>query len=239
VAGQTVEVALSNPGPSATFPIPATIVPFVDSVFAEIDNGAGADATPTLEIRGPNGDTVAAVPQDDVVPGGDTGRATWALRLPGKGRGRGRASPLASCTCLLDVSPGSFAAGNVSFPITQLATDSPATFSTVGGGSAQVTVLKDGFYLAAGHIGFAVVTTIDFFLDLSVIGRNAAGWSADLDTVPGDVVYTPKVSYVGGLTFQSFFAGDTIELNLQNDGPIANLSQAGLAIQRLSATQLF
>jgi hypothetical protein len=88
VAGQTVEVALGNPGPSATFSIPADLVPFVDSVYAEIDNGAGSDATPTLEIRGPNGDTVAAIPQDDVVPGGDTGRATWALRLPGK-KGRG------------------------------------------------------------------------------------------------------------------------------------------------------
>jgi hypothetical protein len=84
VAGRTVEVALGDPGPSATFPIPADLVPFVDSVYAEIDNSGGSDATPTLEIRGPNGDTVAAIPQDDVVPGGDTGRATWALRLPGK-----------------------------------------------------------------------------------------------------------------------------------------------------------
>jgi hypothetical protein len=90
VAGQTIEVALGDPGPSATFKIPPRLVPFVDAVFARIDNSAGADTTPTLEVEAPNGDTVAAVPQDDVVPGGDVGRVTWALRLPGKRGGGGR-----------------------------------------------------------------------------------------------------------------------------------------------------
>jgi hypothetical protein len=84
VAGQTIEVALGDPGPAASFQIPPKLVPFVDSVFAEIDNGAGSDTVPTLEVRGPNGDTVAAVPQDAVLPGGDTGRVTWALRLAAK-----------------------------------------------------------------------------------------------------------------------------------------------------------
>lgn len=152
MAGQTVEVSLGNPGPSATFQIPADVVPFVDSIYAEIDNTAGSDTTPTLEIRGPNGDTVAAVPQDDVVPGGDTGRATWALRLPGKRGGSAGTSSL----------PAAFVNTNSTVTLNTwtvntytaiswdaLRTNDASTFQLPGsGGNTTVAHLTGGLYAA-------------------------------------------------------------------------------------------
>lgn len=83
--GQTIAVALRGPSSTATFTIPPSLVPFVDSVYANIDNTAGGTATPTLTIKGPNGRTVAAVAQDATIPGGEAnGRVTWASGLPAK-----------------------------------------------------------------------------------------------------------------------------------------------------------
>jgi hypothetical protein len=148
VAGQTVEVALSDPGPSATFPIPADIVPFVDSVYAEIDNSAGSDTVPTLEVRGPNGDTVAAVPQSDTLPGGDTGRATWALRLAAKAAA---ATATSLPCCFLDTNtPFTLApwGGTYSFISWELiSTNDASVFSwPYAANNAVVGIAKPGVY---------------------------------------------------------------------------------------------
>lgn len=66
---------------SVSFVLPPGITLDVESVLAEIDATAAGDTTAELVISEQNGVPIAAVRQSQVIPGGDTGRATWALRL--------------------------------------------------------------------------------------------------------------------------------------------------------------
>jgi hypothetical protein len=54
---------------------------YVQSVLVEVDNGAGPDIRPTLSVQTVNGVPIADKQQGAAIPAGDTGRATWALRL--------------------------------------------------------------------------------------------------------------------------------------------------------------
>lgn len=85
--GRTIQVAVAGNSPVESFVLPPNLAPFVDAVFVEIDNTAGADATPILSYAGPGNRTVAQKGQTAVVPAGDTGSATWALRLADDGGG--------------------------------------------------------------------------------------------------------------------------------------------------------
>jgi hypothetical protein len=70
---------------SATFTVPNYPPYAIQSVIATVDNGAGADTTATLTIADRAGEGVAKRVQGDVIPAGDTGTATFALRLAGNG----------------------------------------------------------------------------------------------------------------------------------------------------------
>lgn len=67
---------------------------YVQSVLVQIDNTAGPDITPTLTVATVNGTPIADKTQGSVIPAGDTGRATWALRLTDEGAGGGGLSLL-------------------------------------------------------------------------------------------------------------------------------------------------
>jgi hypothetical protein len=71
----------------ATFTLPASPLYRVESVVAHVDNTAGGDTTATLTYADTNGEVIAKRPQGDVIPAGDTGTATFALRLTGTKRG--------------------------------------------------------------------------------------------------------------------------------------------------------
>lgn len=64
-----------------TFQLPGGGKLEVDAVIAQIDNTAGAATHPILFIALPDGSIIAKKPQGSVIPAGDTGTATWALRL--------------------------------------------------------------------------------------------------------------------------------------------------------------
>lgn len=53
----------------------------VESVVAAIDGTAAGDVKPVLRVRDKSGAVIATKRQSDVIPAGDTGSATWALRL--------------------------------------------------------------------------------------------------------------------------------------------------------------
>lgn len=53
----------------------------VESVVAEIDNTGGGDTIAKLIVRDPSGRVIATKTQGDTIPSGDTGSATFALRL--------------------------------------------------------------------------------------------------------------------------------------------------------------
>lgn len=72
---------------SVTFTLPASPRYVVQSVVATINNAAGTDATATLTMKDTNGEVIAANAQDDPIPAGGTGTATFALRLAGNGGG--------------------------------------------------------------------------------------------------------------------------------------------------------
>lgn len=62
---------------------------YVESVRAVIDNTGGGDAQAELEVATANGVVIATQKQDDAIPAGDTGGATFALRLAAKPSARG------------------------------------------------------------------------------------------------------------------------------------------------------
>lgn len=72
---------------SAVFTMPGNVGVKLESVVALIDNTAGSAATLTLTIRDPAGNVVAAHQLGDTIAAGDTGSATWALRLVDSGAG--------------------------------------------------------------------------------------------------------------------------------------------------------
>lgn len=66
---------------SVTFTMPGNVGLAVESVLATINNTAGGVTTAKLTIRDQSGEVIATKPQRDTIPAGDTGTATWALRL--------------------------------------------------------------------------------------------------------------------------------------------------------------
>lgn len=65
---------------SATFPMPASVPLLVESVVATVNNAAGGDTIATLTIKDQSGEVIAEKRQGAVIPAGDTGTATFALR---------------------------------------------------------------------------------------------------------------------------------------------------------------
>ncbi len=63
------------------------LLQYVQAVYVEIDNTAGADARPTLTLAEQSGVVIAKKRQGEPVAAGDTGSATWALRLTDEGGG--------------------------------------------------------------------------------------------------------------------------------------------------------
>lgn len=65
----------------AVFTMPGNLGVKVQSVVATINNGTGNDVTATVVVKDSAGQVIATKRQADVIPAGDVGTATWALRL--------------------------------------------------------------------------------------------------------------------------------------------------------------
>lgn len=81
MSARTLAVPLPSPAPSAQFQLDPNVKLRVESVFVTIDNSGGGDIKPTLTVSDQNTQEVAAKRQGETIPAGDTGSATWALRL--------------------------------------------------------------------------------------------------------------------------------------------------------------
>jgi hypothetical protein len=66
---------------SARFTMPGNVALNVESVVATVNNAAGGDTRATLVVRDQSGVVIATKRQGEVIPAGDTGTATFALRL--------------------------------------------------------------------------------------------------------------------------------------------------------------
>ncbi len=86
MAATTIKAPQAAPARSVSFTLPEHLGVQVESVHVEIDNTAGPDVTPTLQVQDASAATVARAEQDAAIPGGDTGSATFALRA-GDSRG--------------------------------------------------------------------------------------------------------------------------------------------------------
>lgn len=64
----------------ATFPMPAGAPLVVESVVATINNSAGGDLSATLTIKDQSGEVIAEKRQNELIPAGASGTATWSLR---------------------------------------------------------------------------------------------------------------------------------------------------------------
>jgi len=68
-------------GSTMSYRLPAGLFQYVESVYVELDTSGASDARPELAIATDNGVVMARKRQGEDVLGGDTGSATWALRL--------------------------------------------------------------------------------------------------------------------------------------------------------------
>lgn len=66
---------------TATYQLPPGLSQYIESVLVEVDNGAAVDVRPSLQVQTVNGQVMAVKRQGEAIPAGDTGTATWALRL--------------------------------------------------------------------------------------------------------------------------------------------------------------
>jgi hypothetical protein len=73
-------------GASVAWTVPDGVAFKLEAIVATIDAAAG-DAAPEIVIRAPGGAVIAAKRQSETIPAGDTGYATWALRLDDEAAG--------------------------------------------------------------------------------------------------------------------------------------------------------
>lgn len=66
---------------SVTYQLPPGLFQYIESVLVSLSNGAAVAVRPTLKVETVNGRVMATKRQGESVPAGDTGTATWALRL--------------------------------------------------------------------------------------------------------------------------------------------------------------
>lgn len=70
---------------SLTFTLPGSVQMRVESVVATVDNGSVVEVTPALTIKDSSGEVMATKTQDDAIPAGDSGTASFALRVDNSG----------------------------------------------------------------------------------------------------------------------------------------------------------
>lgn len=72
---------------TVTYTMPSAPGQKVTSVVATVDNSAGPAITPKVVIRDSSGQVIATNRQADSIPAGDTGTASFSLRLSANGSG--------------------------------------------------------------------------------------------------------------------------------------------------------
>lgn len=76
----------------ASFQLPNTEDVKVMAVRVTVDNSGGTDTRPELALLAPTGAVIATERHSEAIPAGDSGMASWALRLAKKAGGGGSGS---------------------------------------------------------------------------------------------------------------------------------------------------
>lgn len=71
---------------TASYELPPGVFQYIQAVLVEVDTSGSGDVQPTLSITTQDGYPIADQQQSDVIDGGGSGRATWALRLADNAR---------------------------------------------------------------------------------------------------------------------------------------------------------
>lgn len=185
---------------SLTFTMPGAISLDVESVVATVDNTAGGDATATLTIRDPSGQVIATKRQGEVIPAGDSGTATFALRLDDSETGGIRYN-VANSGGFLRIA----ATGNS--PVAYQVGSQTSTWSVgISGDTVAIGADTNLFLTAVGAAEIIATAAVDIFTDGPLIV------GADRSTQ----------TYGGAVTFN---VGDSFAVQATNDVSIAGAGQ--------------
>jgi hypothetical protein len=81
VADRQTRVLGGNGTSVQAFTLDPGLLQYVQSVFVTVDNSGGGDIQPTLTVQTNNAVPIAKKQQGRSIAAGDSGSATWALRL--------------------------------------------------------------------------------------------------------------------------------------------------------------
>jgi hypothetical protein len=221
-------------GQTKTFRLPAGVVIKPESIVAAVSYGGAADF-PELIIKSPGGAVIARKPQRDTTTGGDTGDATWALRLDD-------AAQAAATSGAVEV--GYYNINEVSHPNTGLqnftmnlvSTSDPTIFDVTG---ARARIQAGAYNLFANlnfgqtqtftGAGTAAVSFGMTFVDFPFYTHGLIGQIIPSTAGDGAEIWT--------MGYQGQIVCDTscrLQLNLQSFGGVArDLGDVVLTIERV------
>ncbi len=78
---RTIIVGITPGQSTASYTLAPGLAQYVQSVYVEVDNTAGADTRPLLTVSEQSGVVIAKKRQGESITAGTSGSATWALRL--------------------------------------------------------------------------------------------------------------------------------------------------------------
>jgi hypothetical protein len=187
------EVLPINNAAGASFQLPSTEDVKIMAVRVTIDNSGGTDTEPELALLAPTGAVIATERQSEAIPAGDSGMASWALRLAKKAKATG--SGFSWCAAWsaknFTVAPGASAADLI---ITD--TNDPAAFVQAGTTPERVRFDKTGTYL------------LIFAFDAIRSPAIANPWTTSLQGGPGN--------FPGSLLFGPMSFGDAVGSSSQH-----------------------
>ncbi len=204
------------------------LLQYVESVYVEVDNSAGGDARPTLTVSEQSGVVIAKKRQGEAIASGDTGSATWALRLTDE--------QAAAVDPFLDVQAcrlerhatqtvHTATLTNVSFDTTDY---NYGGMFNAGVDATLVTIQETGFYVVQGDARWMAgpIDTKRRSAFIALSGSLDSG--QEVPNISGDEARqnVTLVAYMG--------PGDTIRLVVdQESGGDVTLNRALLAVQRV------
>lgn len=169
----------------ARYELAPGVFQYVESVLVEVDNTGGGDIRPTLAVTTQDGQVIATKRQGETIPAGDTGTATWALRLDDEGLGRvrriestdielfvvdanGPVVTLAPLTCYATISRnGAAPAQNIATGALAVTTTAVQHNTVVGSARMQADVASTPSRLVVTFAGTYLVRAFSFWTTTS------------------------------------------------------------------------
>lgn len=205
-------VIRGNNASTASYELPPGVFQYIQSVHVVVNNTAGPDVRPTLSVETQDGVVMASKRQGEAIPAGDTGSATWALRLADESAGGIRFGRLEVGNWLsVTTTAGNpdngrgirFDSGSAGMAL-DTGTDF-GSFPDVGG----FDLYTGGVSITAGTNGFSVGTSPDGPILLQTGGLGGitiqSATSVTITTLGGDLDLTASadvnISPGGGLSF--------------------------------------